>query len=223
MLRGKHKPIFAPHIDTGDHVIIVNADKVVLTSGKAEQGGRTATRGYPGGLKRETYADLLARKPAEAVRQSVRGMLPKGPLGRQMLQQAEGLRRARRTRTPPSSPRSSRSPTPRRGSDEPQRARFTCPSRSSRPPVAARRPSPACASAPARARSPSTGGRSSDYFPIRDAPDDRSPSRCGSRRPTRSTTSTPRSTAAASPARPARCASASPGRSSSSTPSCGPR
>jgi large subunit ribosomal protein L13 len=84
-LRGKHKPVFAPHMDMGDHVIIVNAAKVVLTSGKAESKDVVRYSGYPGGLKRESYADLLARKPEEAVRRSVKGMLPKGPLGRQML------------------------------------------------------------------------------------------------------------------------------------------
>jgi large subunit ribosomal protein L13 len=85
LLRGKHKPVFAPHLDTGDHVVIVNADKVVLTSGKAERHMVHRYSGYPGGLKSESYADLLARKPADAVRRSIRGMLPKGPLGRQML------------------------------------------------------------------------------------------------------------------------------------------
>jgi large subunit ribosomal protein L13 len=85
LLRGKHKTTFAPHIDTGDHVIIVNAAKVVLTSGKAEQKGVHRYSGYPGGLKTESYANLLDRKPEEAVRNSVRGMLPKGPLGRQMI------------------------------------------------------------------------------------------------------------------------------------------
>ena len=85
LLRGKHKPIFAPHLDTGDHVIVVNASKVVLTSGKAERKAVYRFSGYPGGLKQESYAELLARKPEEAVRRSVRGMLPKGPLGRQML------------------------------------------------------------------------------------------------------------------------------------------
>ena len=85
LLRGKHKPIFAPHIDTGDHVVIINADKVVLTSGKADAKDVVRYSGYPGGLKRESYAHLLARKPADAVRGSVRGMLPKGPLGRRIL------------------------------------------------------------------------------------------------------------------------------------------
>ena len=85
LLRGKHKPIFTPNLDTGDHVIIVNADKVVLTSNKAEREMVYRHSGYPGGIKSETYGQLQARKPAEAVRNSVRGMLPKGPLGRQQL------------------------------------------------------------------------------------------------------------------------------------------
>ena len=85
ILRGKHKPIFAPHLDTGDHVIIINADKVVLTSGKADKEMVYRYSGYPGGLKSESYAHLLDRKPADAIRHSVRGMLPKGPLGRQMI------------------------------------------------------------------------------------------------------------------------------------------
>jgi len=85
ILRGKRKPIFAPHIDTGDHVIIVNADKIVLTSGKAERKPVYRHSGYPGGLKTETFAQLMARKPEDAVRRSIKGMLPKNRLGRQML------------------------------------------------------------------------------------------------------------------------------------------
>lgn len=85
VLRGKHKPIFAPHIDTGDHVIIVNADKVVMTSGKADRQMVYRHSGYPGGIKSESFAQYLDRKPADAVRRSVKGMLPRGPLGRQML------------------------------------------------------------------------------------------------------------------------------------------
>ncbi|MFM7535870.1 MAG: 50S ribosomal protein L13 [Acidimicrobiales bacterium] len=85
ILRGKHKPTFAPHIDTGDHVVIVNADKVVLTSGKADVKMVYRNSGYPGGLKSQTYSQKMAAKPTEAVRDSVRGMLPKGPLGRQMI------------------------------------------------------------------------------------------------------------------------------------------
>ncbi len=85
ILRGKHKPTFTPHLDTGNHVIIVNADKVVLTSNKAEAKQVYRHSGYPGGIKSETYAELLGRQPAEAVRRTVRGMLPKNRLGRQML------------------------------------------------------------------------------------------------------------------------------------------
>ena len=84
ILRGKHKPTFAPHLDTGDHVIIVNADKVVLTAGKGERKTVYRHSGFPGGLKSQTFADLLARKPEEAVRRSVKGMLPKNRLGRRL-------------------------------------------------------------------------------------------------------------------------------------------
>ncbi len=85
ILRGKHRPIFAPHVDTGDHVIVVNADKVVMTSSKAEAKRAYRHSGYPGGLRSTSYAELLENKPAELVRRSVRGMLPKNTLGRQML------------------------------------------------------------------------------------------------------------------------------------------
>ncbi|MGE3619620.1 MAG: 50S ribosomal protein L13 [Acidimicrobiia bacterium] len=85
ILRGKHKPIFAPHLDTGDHVIIVNADKVVLTAGKAEKKQVYRHTGYPGGIRSRTYAQILADRPEEAVRRSIRGMLPKNRLGRQLI------------------------------------------------------------------------------------------------------------------------------------------
>jgi large subunit ribosomal protein L13 len=85
ILRGKHKPIFAPHMDTGDHVVILNASKIVLTAGKGDRKNVYRHSGYPGGLKTETFAHLLGRKPEEAVRRSIRGMLPKNRLGRQML------------------------------------------------------------------------------------------------------------------------------------------
>ena len=95
VLRGKHKPIFAPHLDTGDHVVVVNAKKVVLTSGKADRERVYRHSGYPGGIKSETYGELLARKPEDAIRRTVKGMLPKGPLGPADAHQAEGLRRPR--------------------------------------------------------------------------------------------------------------------------------
>ena len=81
ILRGKHKPTYAPHIDTGDHVVIINADKVVLTSGKADRKMVYRHSGYPGGLKEQTYADLLGKKPADAVRNTIRGMMPHTRLG----------------------------------------------------------------------------------------------------------------------------------------------
>lgn len=84
-LRGKHKPTYTPHLDTGDHVIVVNADKVVLTAGKATNKVVYRHSGYPGGLRSRTYADMLDRNPAEAVRSTVRGMLPKTRLGRAQL------------------------------------------------------------------------------------------------------------------------------------------
>ena len=85
ILRGKHKPTFAPHVDTGDHVIVVNADKVVLTSGKADAKMAYRHSGYPGGLTATSYSDLMAQRADEVVRSAVRGMLPKNRLGRQML------------------------------------------------------------------------------------------------------------------------------------------
>src|SRR6516225_733998 len=85
VLRGKHKPIFAPHIDTGDHVIVINAAGVVLTADKAGKKIVYRHSGYPGGIRARTYQQLLDKDPAETVRRAVRGMLPKGALGQQML------------------------------------------------------------------------------------------------------------------------------------------
>jgi len=85
VLRGKHKVIFAPHMDTGDHVIVTNAAKVVMTAGKADKKLHYRHSGYPGALTATSYRELQAKKPEEMVRMAVRGMLPKGPLGHQML------------------------------------------------------------------------------------------------------------------------------------------
>jgi large subunit ribosomal protein L13 len=85
ILRGKHRPYFAPHVDTGDHVVVVNADKVILTSGKADEKMAYRHSGYPGGLRSTSYAELLEKSPDEMIRRSVRGMLPKNTLGRAML------------------------------------------------------------------------------------------------------------------------------------------
>ena len=84
LLRGKHKPTFAPHVDTGDFVIIVNADKVALTGQKLEQKKAYRHSGYPGGLKAVGYAELLEKNPVRAVEKAIRGMLPHTSLGRQM-------------------------------------------------------------------------------------------------------------------------------------------
>jgi large subunit ribosomal protein L13 len=84
-LRGKRKPIYTPHIDTGDFVVIVNADKIVVTGRKPEQKMYYRHSGYPGGLKTESYRSLFARKPEEVVRKAVRGMLPHNRLGRAQL------------------------------------------------------------------------------------------------------------------------------------------
>jgi large subunit ribosomal protein L13 len=82
VLRGKHKPIFAPQIYTGDHVVIVNADKVVMSRNKMATKRVYRHSQYPGGISSESYGEFLDRKPADAVRHTIKGMLPKGPLGR---------------------------------------------------------------------------------------------------------------------------------------------
>ena len=83
ILRGKHKPIYTPHVDTGDFVIIINADKVLLTGKKLEKKMYYRHTGYPGGLKSMNYATLMASKPTLAVEKAVKGMLPHNSLGRQ--------------------------------------------------------------------------------------------------------------------------------------------
>ena len=85
LLRGKHKATFAPHMDMGDFVIIVNADKVALTGQKAAQKKAYRHSGYPGGLKATTYSELLEKNPVRAVEKAVRGMLPKNSIGRAQL------------------------------------------------------------------------------------------------------------------------------------------
>ena len=84
ILRGKNKPIYTPNVDTGDFVIVINADKVILTGKKLDQKIYYKHSGFVGGLKETKYRKLLAEKPEEAMRHAVVGMLPKGPLGRQM-------------------------------------------------------------------------------------------------------------------------------------------
>ncbi|MBB4913915.1 50S ribosomal protein L13 [Streptosporangium saharense] len=85
LLRGKHKPIFANHVDTGDFVIVINADKVALTGNKLEQKKAYRHSGYPGGLRSVTYGELMEKRPDRAVEKAVKGMLPKNALGRKMI------------------------------------------------------------------------------------------------------------------------------------------
>jgi large subunit ribosomal protein L13 len=85
LLRGKHKPIFAPHVDTGDFVVIINADKVALTGAKLRDKKDYRHSGYPGGLSATSYAELLEKNPRRAVEKAVKGMLPHNKLGRQMI------------------------------------------------------------------------------------------------------------------------------------------
>jgi large subunit ribosomal protein L13 len=105
ILRGKNKPTFAPHVDTGDFVIIVNADKVVLTGSKAEKKLAYRHSGYPGGLKAVTYTELLEKNPARAVEKAIRGMLPKTSLGRDQF-------RKLKVYTGPEHPHAAQQPTP---------------------------------------------------------------------------------------------------------------
>ena len=85
LLRGKHKPTFANHMDNGDFVVIINADKVALTGSKLTQKMAYRHSGYPGGLTATSYAELLEKSPEKAVEKAIRGMLPKNTLGDQML------------------------------------------------------------------------------------------------------------------------------------------
>jgi len=85
LLRGKHKPVFAPHVDTGDFVVVINAGKVALTGSKREQKKDYRHSGFPGGLRATSYVQLLEANPRRAVEKAVRGMLPHTTLGRQQL------------------------------------------------------------------------------------------------------------------------------------------
>lgn len=84
ILRGKNKPIYTPHVDTGDYVIVINAEKIKLTGNKLDQKYHRYHTGYPGGLKEITYRDMLAKKPEKVIELAIKGMLPKNRLGRQM-------------------------------------------------------------------------------------------------------------------------------------------
>jgi large subunit ribosomal protein L13 len=106
LLRGKHKPIWAPHLDVGDHVIVVNAAKLAIRPRKGRDERYHRHSGYPGGLRTERLDDLMARDPERVVRLAVRRMLPKGPLGRAMLKKLK-------VHAGPDHPHAAQRPTPR--------------------------------------------------------------------------------------------------------------
>ncbi len=105
ILRGKHKPTYAPHMDTGDYVIIVNCEKVAVTSNKSQDKIYYRHSGYPGGLREESFDRLLSRRPEQIIERAVRGMLPKNRLGRQMLKKLK-------VHAGPDHPHAAQSPTP---------------------------------------------------------------------------------------------------------------
>lgn len=92
LLRGKHKPVFAPHVDAGDFVVIINAEKVALTGNKREDKLAYRHTGYPGGLRDTPYSELLEKNPERAVEKAVRGMLPKNKLAAQQLKKLKVYR-----------------------------------------------------------------------------------------------------------------------------------
>lgn len=94
LLRGKHKPTFTPHVDAGDHVIIINADKVILTGNKLDQKKYFHHSGYPGGLKAVGYRTLLQNNPEKAVEVAIKGMIPHNKLGRQIFRKLKVYRGA---------------------------------------------------------------------------------------------------------------------------------
>lgn len=83
-LRGKHKPEYTPHVDTGDYIVVINAEKITVTGNKAKGKIYYSHSGYPGGLKEATFEQLIQKRPEMVIEKAVKGMLPKGPLGRAM-------------------------------------------------------------------------------------------------------------------------------------------
>jgi len=105
LLRGKHKPTFAPHVDTGDFVIVINAEKVALSGAKAEQKLDQRHSGYPGGLKSVTYGELLEKNPRRVIEKAVAGMLPHNKLGHKQI-------RKLKVYAGPEHPHAAQQPTP---------------------------------------------------------------------------------------------------------------
>jgi large subunit ribosomal protein L13 len=134
ILRGKHKPIFAPHMDTGDHVIVVNARGVRLTGGKEQTKVAYRHSGHPGGITATRYGRLLAERPAYAVEKAVRGMLPKNRLGRAMIRKLQVY-------AGPEHPHQAQKPQPLRLGEVPEWAGLPNPTEASAKPAAAPAPS----------------------------------------------------------------------------------
>ena len=105
ILRGKHKPTYAPHMDMGDFVVVVNAEKVAVTSDKSQSKIYYRHSGYPGGIKAESFESLLGRRPEVNIERAVRGMLPKNKLGRKMLKKMK-------VHAGPDHPHAAQNPTP---------------------------------------------------------------------------------------------------------------
>lgn len=110
-LRGKHKPQWAPHVDTGDYVIVTNCAKIAVTGNKLAQKTYYRHSGYPGGLRSRTLAEMLERQPEEVMRKAVRGMLPRNRMGRKQLTKLKIYRTA-------DHPHSSNGPKPLRGFEQ---------------------------------------------------------------------------------------------------------
>jgi large subunit ribosomal protein L13 len=104
-LRGKHKPEFTPHVDTGDYIIVVNAEKIAVTGNKSADKMYHHHTGYPGGIKSATFKKMIEKSPTRALEIAVKGMLPKGPLGRAMF-------RKLKTYAGPDHPHSAQQPQP---------------------------------------------------------------------------------------------------------------
>jgi large subunit ribosomal protein L13 len=149
-LRGKHKAIYTPHVDTGDYIVVVNVEKLRVTGNKAEDKKYYRHTGYPGGINETNFTKLQQRFPGRILEKAVKGMLPKGPLGYAMLKKMKCYAGAAHPHT------AQQSPTERWKSKE-----FSWQSPNiSTVPVAARRPLPACSCAPAAASSWSMTSRS---------------------------------------------------------------
>ncbi len=116
LLRGKHKPIYTPNADTGDHVVVLNASKLAITPKKADDKMYHRHSGYPGGIKSENLGTLLGRNPERVVKLAVKGMLPKNRLGRQMIKKL-------RVYSGPTHPHQAQRPTPRTVASKAQAAR----------------------------------------------------------------------------------------------------